>query len=572
MRIFDGRPNPRQTLPRFDASPLVERSLTLRNKSGEERSLSGLVPLGVDAIDEVKIILSQNGGSCRTERGSGDLSEFTWIVSISLSDGFTVADWLQIRNRDSEFEIGRLKDGTSFWENGNTMRVKAAGGIQITEDYGMTAELPDTGDLLNGRKVCGGCGGALTKESLDAAKNAAKSELERETYAVNLDTGEIRKRPEEIMLIDTPLIPPPMQFPSYSSPKYNYAKSDAVKADYADRLLIQRFAHRPVQGPDSPDFVSCPGPSPAILTGEPDLKSGFTDAAAVTKADHLALPISSPPMRRAERTSYAVTSSTLNGFQSHLPRLSSLQSPAHPAKPVKQEHGRSDTRPGPPSANPAAPEHLRPAPTAPKQDSFSIRSKDLLLSRDDSQKNSKLRFDGISVPDEPRTSTEEAKSPSISRVRKVKPILSDNPKKKREKRERIKVAISQKRSSNAAFPMERGSPKQQKRQNPKKTGFDELRPGKKAKKPVIKDLNKSGQKKVRPPGPESASAKRGRMNQLFPAQRPVKRESPIGKYAFASRERPKRKKLDLYFFNMLICLFQPEKKRRKISGRAAAGS
>ncbi|MFH1784941.1 MAG: hypothetical protein ABH842_00785 [Candidatus Micrarchaeota archaeon] len=194
VSAFDARPNSKQRNMQFDGAPLVERNLTLVNRFGEQRSLRGLVPLGIDKVEEVQFILSQNGGTCNIEKGTGDLSEFTWIKSIALSDGFTVADWLQIRNRSMEFEIGRLKDGRSFWENANTLKVKEAGATVITEDYGMTAELPDTSDILNGKKACGGCGGDMSKDSLEAARIAIRYGWDRDEFSVNPDTGEVKEQ------------------------------------------------------------------------------------------------------------------------------------------------------------------------------------------------------------------------------------------------------------------------------------------------------------------------------------------------------------------------------------------
>ncbi len=191
--------------------PLVEFGIELRNRSGERRELFGLVPEGVGRDKAVKLVVEQNNGFCDIERGGydpvnkTDLSEFTWIKQIALSDGFKVEDWLQIRNRHGEFEIGSAQ-GKSFWENANTKKVdRYENRIMITEDYGMTAELPDTDKLINGKeKACGGCGGAVTSAELKLASGIANMKTERDAeYSINLDTGKIReKTPLKFMEFD----------------------------------------------------------------------------------------------------------------------------------------------------------------------------------------------------------------------------------------------------------------------------------------------------------------------------------------------------------------------------------
>lgn len=182
--------------------PLVEFGVELRNKQGEKRELFGFVPEGLDRSEAVKLVIEQNDGSCSIERGKYDsvnridLSEFTWIKQIALNDGFKVEDWLQIRNRHGEFEVGSAK-GKSFWENANTKKVKQHDNrIMITEDYGMTAELPDIDKMIDGEeKAHGGCGGAVTADELELAAGIAKWEIERDAeYSINLDTGEIREK------------------------------------------------------------------------------------------------------------------------------------------------------------------------------------------------------------------------------------------------------------------------------------------------------------------------------------------------------------------------------------------
>lgn len=191
--------------------PLVEFGIELRNRSGERRELFGLVPEGVGRDKAVKLVVEQNNGFCDIERGGydpvnkTDLSEFTWIKQIALSDGFKVEDWLQIRNRHGEFEIGSAQ-GKSFWENANTKKVdRYDNRIMITEDYRMTAELPDTDKLINGKeKACGGCGGAVTSAELKLASGIANMKTERDAeYSINLDTGKIReKTPLKFMEFD----------------------------------------------------------------------------------------------------------------------------------------------------------------------------------------------------------------------------------------------------------------------------------------------------------------------------------------------------------------------------------
>ena len=191
--------------------PLVEFGIELKNRSGEKRELFGLVPEGVDRDKAVKLVVEQNNGICDVQRGTYDpvnnidLSEFTWIKHIALSDGFKVEDWLQIRDRNGEFEIGSSQ-GKSFWENANTKKVgRYDNRIMITEDYGMTAELPDTDKLINKEeKACGGCGGAIGEDTLELAKGIASMKIERDAeYSINLDTGEVReKTPLKFMEFD----------------------------------------------------------------------------------------------------------------------------------------------------------------------------------------------------------------------------------------------------------------------------------------------------------------------------------------------------------------------------------
>jgi len=221
--LFDGRAT-RPTHARFDAAPLVDRLLILRNRHGEERYLFARVPLGVDKITEVSLILSSNGGTCDIKQGTGNLSEFTYITHIALSDGFTVSDWLQMRNRNGEFEVGRLRNGASFWENGNTSHVKGNGTTLITEDFGMTGELPDTEKLLSEssqrdkkpvimmdpyKKECKGCGGTVTPESLEAAKIAARKDVDREQFSINPDTNEVKRQEDGFTYVPFNYIAPP---------------------------------------------------------------------------------------------------------------------------------------------------------------------------------------------------------------------------------------------------------------------------------------------------------------------------------------------------------------------------
>ncbi|MFH1222107.1 MAG: hypothetical protein V1492_03415 [Candidatus Micrarchaeota archaeon] len=168
--------------------------LLLRNKDGEEVKIYGLVPQDIQKIEAIKLILEQNGGSYCEEKGIGELSEFTLIKSITLKDGFTVADYLQIRNRNGEFKAS-IVNGIAYWENGNTDRVrKGDRGILITEDFGETRELPTPQNILAGKeKAGGGCGGALGEGELDVAKLAARFNIQRQEYYINLDNGRIRK-------------------------------------------------------------------------------------------------------------------------------------------------------------------------------------------------------------------------------------------------------------------------------------------------------------------------------------------------------------------------------------------
>ena len=213
--------------------PLVEFGIELKNRSGEKRELFGLVPEGVDRDKAVKLVVEQNNGFCDVERGGYDpvnkidLSEFTWIKQIALSDGFKVEDWLQIRDRHGEFEIGSA-DGKSFWENANTKKVNRYDNrIKITEDYGMAAELPDTNKLINGEeKACGGCGGAIGEDALELAKGIASMKIERDAeYSINLDTGKIReKTPLGFMEFDYKPEEIPLQ--EITLPNFNLARNE----------------------------------------------------------------------------------------------------------------------------------------------------------------------------------------------------------------------------------------------------------------------------------------------------------------------------------------------------------
>ncbi|MEM2949159.1 MAG: hypothetical protein QXT05_02045 [Candidatus Bilamarchaeaceae archaeon] len=199
FRNFDAQKTKQVSRPHFDGgAPLMEFTIRLRNRFGEERKLSGLVPEGARRNQAIEMVIRQHGGDCIVKRGGFDpinqidLSEFTWITHITLSDGFTMSDWIQIRNRNGEFEIGK-SNGRSWWENGDTKRAnRKENEIMLTEDFGIRNELPTTRDVIYGRTALQGCGGVATKDEIEAAKLAAKFDIARENYAVNLDLGEIK--------------------------------------------------------------------------------------------------------------------------------------------------------------------------------------------------------------------------------------------------------------------------------------------------------------------------------------------------------------------------------------------
>jgi len=237
--------------------PLVEFGIELKNRSGEKRELFGLVPEGVDRDKAVKLVVEQNNGFCDVQQGKYDpvnkidLSEFTWIKQIALSDGFKVEDWLQIRDRNGEFEVGSAQ-GKSFWENANTKKVdRYDNRIKITEDYGMTAELPDTDKLISGEeKVCGGCGGAIGEDTLELAKGIASMKIERDAeYTINLDTGRIReKTPLKFMEFDYK--PKEISLQEITLPNFNLARNEQQNTMDAGifidnkQLRLHEFAER----------------------------------------------------------------------------------------------------------------------------------------------------------------------------------------------------------------------------------------------------------------------------------------------------------------------------------------
>jgi len=215
--------------------PFVEFGIELRSKSGEKRELTGFVPEGLKRDKAIKLVVEQNNGVCDIERGGYDpvnkidLSEFTWVKHIALSDGFKVEDWLQIRDRNGEFEIGSAQ-GKSFWENANTKNVgRYDNRIMITEDYGMTAELPDTDKLITGeKKACGGCGGAVGEETLELTKGIASMKIERDAeYTINLDTGRIKeKTPLRFMEFDYNAEEIPLQ--GITVPSFNLSRNEQL--------------------------------------------------------------------------------------------------------------------------------------------------------------------------------------------------------------------------------------------------------------------------------------------------------------------------------------------------------
>ncbi|MEK6981998.1 MAG: hypothetical protein AABX38_03640 [Candidatus Micrarchaeota archaeon] len=183
----------------FQSIGYVEQRITISDKYGTERTLYGWVPKGISQTEAIKRVIEQNGGMCEIKRGGYDpinridLSNFTYITKIAFDDGFTVADWLQIRNQYNEFAIGQIGN-TTFWENGDTLRAHGNNQIRITEDYGFTKELPDTSDLIGRKKrgTCGGCGGPITNEALSALDLASKYAQKRDTYNFDPNTGAIR--------------------------------------------------------------------------------------------------------------------------------------------------------------------------------------------------------------------------------------------------------------------------------------------------------------------------------------------------------------------------------------------
>jgi len=195
-----------------DGGVLVEFSLKLKDRYGNEKELRGFVEEGTARNDAVAKLVRENGGFCEIREGENELAGLRWISRIEFSDGFKIGEWGQYATINGQFEVGKLRpslmkkllalfskkfDSCAFWENGDTKKVTAQdSAVLFREDYGVKGELPRADAIIasKGFEPGGGCGGAITKGELELVKLAAAIDFGREEYLVDLNRGEIRKR------------------------------------------------------------------------------------------------------------------------------------------------------------------------------------------------------------------------------------------------------------------------------------------------------------------------------------------------------------------------------------------